>query len=174
MAKKYYTVTVTPSITDEADGSDDSTAFGNGDVLFAGTEVKLPADGCKLINAQAIWNDTQAASEEMLLFFFQNNTHALGTVNAAASITAAQIATNVFLGAKRLVNVSTGEADLGTPSLLTSNAVNDNSAANANQSPIVLKSGATKGIVYVQGLLEVTGGITCAADSLKIVLHFEV
>ena len=166
MAKKYYTVTVTPTL--------DTGAYSNGDVLFDGTEVKLPADGCKLINAQAIWNDTQAASEEMLLFFFQNNTHALGSENSAASITAAQIAANVFLGTKRIVNTGTGEADLGTPSLLVSNAINDGAAAVASQSPIVLKSGATKGIVYVQGLLEVTGGITCAADSLKIVLHFEV
>ena len=164
MAKKYYTVTVTPTL--------DTGAYSNGDVLFDGTEVKLPADGCKLINAQAIWNDTQAAGEEILLFFFQNNTHALGTVNAAPSITAAQIATNVFLGAKRLV--SSGELDLGTPTLLASNAINDSTSATANTAPIVLKSGATKGIVYVQGLLEVTGGITCAADSLKIVLHFEV
>ena len=166
MAKKYYTVTVTPTL--------DTGAYSNGDVLFDGTEVKLPADGCKLINAQAIWNDTQAAGEEILLFFFQNNTHALGTVNATASITAAQIATNVFLGASRLVNTTGGEADLGTPSLLASNGHNDSGAATSNPSPIVLKSGATKGIVYVQGLLEVTGGITCAADSLKIVLHFEV
>jgi hypothetical protein len=166
MAKKYYTVTVTPTL--------DTGAYSNGDVLFDGTEVKLPADGCKLINAQAIWNDVQAASEEILLFFFQNNTHALGTENDAPSITAAQIATNVFLGANRLVNTSSGEADLGTPSLLASNAINDTGAATASQSPIVLKSGATKGIVYVQGLLEVTGGITCAADSLNIVLHFEV
>ena len=166
MAKKYYTVTVTPTL--------DTGAYSNGDVLFDGTEVKLPADGCKLINAQAIWNDTQAASEEMLLFFFQNNTHALGSENSAASITAAQIAANVFLGTKRIVNTGTGEADLGTPSLLVSNAINDGAAAVASQSPIVLKSGATKGIVYVQGLLEVSGGITCDADSLNIVLHFEV
>ena len=164
MAKKYYTVTVTPTL--------DTGAYSNGDVLFDGTEVKLPADGCKLINAQAIWNDTQAAAEEILLFFFQNNTHALGTENDAPSITAAQIATNVFLGANRLTN--SGEADLGTPSLLASNAINDAGSATANTTPIVLKSGATKGIVYVQGLLEVTGGITCAADSLNIVLHFEV
>ena len=164
MAKKYYTVTVTPTL--------DTGAYSDGDVLFDGTEVKLPADGCKLINAQAIWNDTQASNEEMLLFFFQNNTHALGSETSAPNITAAQIATNVFLGTTRLVN--SGEQDLGTPTLLTSNAVNDASAAVANQSPIVLKSGATKGIVYVQGLLEVTGGITCDADSLKIVLHFEV
>ena len=166
MAKKYYTVTVTPTLG--------TSAYFNADVLFTGTEVKLPADGCKLINAQAIWNDTQASNEEMLLFFFQNNTHALGTENDAPSITAAQIATNVFLGANRLVNTSSGEADLGTPNLLASNGHNDSGAATSNQSPIVLKSGATKGIVYVQGLLEVTGGITCDADSLKIVLHFEV
>ena len=166
MAKKYYTVTVTPTL--------DTGAYSNGDVLFDGTEVKLPADGCKLINAQAIWNDTQAAQEEMLLFFFQNNTHALGSETSAPSITAAQIATNVFLGASRLVNTTGGESDLGTPSLLASNGHNDAGAATSNPSPIVLKSGATKGIVYVQGLLEITGGITCEADSLKIVLHFEV
>ena len=113
MAKKYYTVTVTPALS--------ASAYSNADVLFTSTEIKLPASGCKLLNVQAIWNDTQAPSEEILLFFFQNNTAELGTLLGAPSITAAQIATNVFLGARRIVNSSSHEADLGTPSLLTAN-----------------------------------------------------
>ena len=183
----YDIITITPTL--------DTSAYVNSDVLFTGTEVKLPSSSCKILSASAIWNDPasigsasgdQLPGAEFLLYFFQNNTHAMGTINTdssdASRITAAQIATNVFLGAVRLVNnTSSGEADLGDPTLFASQHVNDNAVSSTSGfEEIVLESGATKDTVYVQSILEIDpdadsagDGLLTAADGLTITLCVE-
>ena len=167
----YDIITITPTL--------DTSAYVNSDVLFTGTEVKLPSSSCKILSVSAIWNDPasigsssgdQLPGAEFILYFFQNNTHAMGTINTnssdASRITAAQIATNVFLGAVRLVN-GVGEADLGDPTLFTSQHVNDTGSSNTSGSEeIVLESGATKDTVYLQSILEVDPNVDSAADGL--------
>ena len=181
----YDIITITPTL--------DTSAYVNSDVLFTGTEVKLPSSSCKILSASAIWNDPasigsasgdQLPGAEFILYFFQNNTHAMGTINTdssdASRITAAQIATNVFLGAVRLVNYSEGEADLGDPTFFASQQLNDNTTSSTSGVEIVLESGATKDTVYVQSILEVDpnadsagDGLLTAADGLTITLCVE-
>ena len=168
----YDIITITPTL--------DTSAYVNSDVLFTGTEVKLPSSSCKILSVSAIWNDPasigsasgdQLPGAEFLLYFFQNNTHAMGTINTnssdASRITGAQIATNVFLGAVRLVNSSVGESDLGDPTLFRSQHVMDTgSTSTGGSEEIVLESGATKDTVYVQSILEVDNNADSAADGL--------
>ena len=110
----------------------------------------------------------------------------MGTINTnssdASRITGAQIATNGFLGAVRLVNsTSAGEADLGDPTLFASQHVNDPGVNGSSASEeIVLESGATKDTVYVQSILEIDDdadsagdGLLTAADGLTITLCVE-
>jgi len=158
----YNTVTVTPTL--------DTSAYATGDVLFIGTELKLPARACKLINIQGIWNDTEAETEIFGLYFFKENNHALGTINAAASITGAQLAENDFLGYTRVGNGVNNEQDLGTPSVLSVAGL----IGIATDLSLVAGKG-TEGSpysIFIQALLE-DGAGTFAADSLKLVFHFE-
>ena len=63
----FNSVTITPTL--------DTSAYADGDVLFAGTELKMPHRNCKLLSVQAVWDDTEAASEHVGLYFFaENNT----------------------------------------------------------------------------------------------------
>lgn len=166
----FNSVTITPTL--------DTSAYADGDVLFVGTELQMPHRACKLISAQAIWDDTDAANEQVGLYFFAENNTALGAINSAANITAAQIHDNGFLGYTMLANGGQLETHLGTPSVLSTNGfLGDTSTEHASRLPVVLVAG--KGVdskptsIFVQGILEVSGAITCAADSLKIVFHFE-
>ncbi len=166
----FNSVTITPTL--------DTSAYADGDVLFAGTEIQMPHRACKLISAQAVWDDTQAPDEQIGLYFFAENTNALGTLNAVPSITAAQMHANGFLGYAVLANSQHIETELGTPTIFSTNTFQgDTSSEHSSRLPIVLVAG--KGVdtkptsIFVQGLLEVSGGITCTADSLKIIFHFE-
>lgn len=165
-------ITVTPTL-------ENSTAYNDGDVLFTSTAVKLPHNNCRLINIQGIWDDAEGADEQFNVLFFQNNTHALGTAGAAPDITAAQISTNVFLGARRVIHdTSTTDGHLGTPTLLSSGgAAGDASGEHFGPfEDITLKSGATKNTVYMQAYIDVGGTVTSdsdAASDLILTLHVE-
>ena len=184
----YDIITITPTL--------DTSAYVNTDVLFIGTEVKLPSASCKILNVKAIWDDPasigsatgdQVPGATFNLYFFQNNTHAMGTINTASSdasrITAAQIATNIFLGAVTMTNNASGEADLGDPTLFYQVAVGQSTGSaltTGSYDPIVLESGTTKDTVYVQSILEVDpnadsggDGLLSAADGLTITLCVE-
>jgi hypothetical protein len=84
------TIRVTPTL--------DTSAYAVGDVLFVGTEVTLPAKSCFLRGVQAVVKDTDGASQEINLLFFQKNTTALGTINATANISGANLLANKYLG----------------------------------------------------------------------------
>ena len=159
-------ITVTPTLS--------TNEYADNEVLFISTEIKLPHNKCKLVSLNAIWNDSEAAAKEMIVMFFKENTHALGTVaNGAPSISGAQMATNVYLGAARLVNTAAGEAALGTPSLLAGQHLNNAGASTANLPKLVLAEGSTKNTCYIQGLYEVGAADSFAADSLVITLGVE-
>ena len=160
----FSTIEVVPTL--------DTSAYADNDVLFTSTAVKLPHRHCKVLSISAIWNDTDAASDDIIVMFFKENTNALGTINTAASISGAQIKENVLLGADRLVNDK--ETSLGVPTLLVSQHINDEGASTSGQNNYVLTEGSTKNTCYVQGLLEVGGGSgTFDADSLVLYISVE-
>ena len=159
----FSVIQVTPTL-------DHITSYADNDVLFVSTEVKLPHRHCKVLSVSAIWNDTEAAGEDVILMFFKENTNDLGTINTAASISGAQLRANVFLGATRLVN--SGEISLGTPTLLMSQHINDDSAVSSGVNAFSLVEGSTKNTCYVQGLLEAGGG-NFGGDSLVLSISVE-
>ena len=146
----YDIITVTPIL---ATGDD---AYADGEVLFTSTAVKLPYRKCKVVAIDAIFEDDQLRDtndREFIALFFKENTHDLGSAGGSASITGAQMATNVYLGCSRLVNH--GEDALN----------------------IVITEGSTKNTCYIQGLYEVgensAGTDTFAADALTITIGVE-
>jgi hypothetical protein len=164
-------ITITPTLS--------TSAYADNDVLFVSTAVKLPHSKCKIVSLDAIFTDTDTATpiemvdKEFIAFFFKENTHDLGTITAAASITGAQMATNVFLGAVRVVNDTTGEVSLGVPSLFCGQHVNDAGVASSSVPNLVLAEGSTKNTCYIQGLYEIGGAATYEASDLVITIGVE-
>ena len=165
-------ITVTPTLT--------TGAYADNEVLFTSTEIKLPHNKCQLVSLSAIFTDTDTDTsdaveqndKEIIVMFFKENTHQLGTIaDGAPSITGAQIATNVSLGAVRLVNsTGSGEASLGVPSIFGGQAPNDRSAASSSLPKLILAEGSTKNTCYIQGLYEVGSADTYEASDLVITI----
>ena len=165
----FNSVTITPTL--------DTSAYADGDVLFAGTELKMPHRNCKLLSVQAVWDDTEATSEHVGLYFFAENNTDLGPLNAVPDITAAEIHANVFLGYTIMANSANSEEELTSISILnTGGFIGDTQTETSSSPPIVLVAGKGSAIsptsIFIQGLVE-RGAGTFAADSLKIIFHFE-
>ena len=158
----FSTIEVTPTLS--------AATYADNDVLFTSTEVKLPHRHCKVLSISGIWNDAESANEDFILMFFKENTNDLGTINATASISGAQLKENVFLGAIRLVN--SGEVSLGTPSTFVSQHINDSNNSQSGVNPFVLVEGSNKNTCFVQGLLEDGGGLF-STDSLVLTISVE-
>jgi len=166
----FNSVTITPTL--------DTSAYADGDVLFVGTELKMPHRNCKLLSVQAIWDDTDAQADAIGLYFFAENNTALGTINSTADISAANIAGNVFLGYVTLANGTQFEAHLGDRTVLVSGGFQGDSETEFSANPPIVLTAGKGGTdsptsIFVQGILEKTAGITCGADSLKMIFHFE-
>tara|TARA_R110000744_G_scaffold48533_1_gene105983 strand:- start:223 stop:753 length:531 start_codon:yes stop_codon:yes gene_type:complete len=173
----YDIITVTPIL---ATGDD---AYADGEVLFTSTAVKLPYRKCKVVAIDAIFEDDQLRDtndREFIALFFKENTHDLGSAGGSASITGAQMATNVYLGCSRLVNH--GEDALNADSdvhvtLFKGQHLNDSGGAASSGDNIVITEGSTKNTCYIQGLYEVgensAGTDTFAADALTITIGVE-
>ena len=163
-------ITVTPTLA--------TTEYADNEVLFTSAEVKLPHSKCQLVSLSAIFTDTDTTATteqnntEIIVMFFKENTHQLGTIaDGNPSITGAQIAANVSLGAVRLVNnTSGGEASLGVPSIFAGQAINDVGASTSDVPNLVLAEGSTKNTCYVQGLYEVGAADTYEASDLVITI----
>ena len=159
----YDIITIIPTLSLEA--------YSASDVIFTSTLIKLPHSKCKIINIDAVWQDTGAATDEFTLMFFKENTHQLGTINTAVDISAAEIKVNGFLGASRLANV--GETALGTPSLFASQTLNDIGATSSDSPDVVLVGGGTRNTCFVQGFFENDTITAESTDQLVITLHVE-
>tara|TARA_R110000824_G_scaffold178472_1_gene358187 strand:+ start:549 stop:1043 length:495 start_codon:yes stop_codon:yes gene_type:complete len=161
----YDIITVTPTL--------DTSAYAANDVLFTSTAIKLPHSKCAVTHISAVWADTDAADDEIILMFFKENTNKLGTINTAANITGVQIAENVLLGVGRINSNDMAITWAAYPVLFANTSLNDPDVNDSEADQIVLVQGTTRNTCYVQALLENSGGVTCAADALVITLHVE-
>ena len=160
------TIRVTPTL--------DTSAYAVGDVLFVGTEVTLPAKSCFLRGVQAVVKDTDGASQEINLLFFQKNTTALGTINATANISGANLLANNYLGGTKLVG---GAHGLDSAAIYNQQELNDAGATvGGGVHGFCLEADPTDAsnnhVVYVQGINTVGTG-TYAASDLELILTVE-
>lgn len=160
------TIRVTPTL--------DTNAYAAADVLFVGTEVTLPAKSCFLKGVQAVAKDADGGSQEINLLFFQKNTTALGTINATADITGANLIANNYLGATKLVGGTNG---LDNAAIYNQQELNDAGATvGGGVHGFCLEADPTLSsnnhIVYVQGINMVGTG-TYAVNDLELILTVE-
>ena len=150
----------------------DTSAYAGGDVLFVGTEVVLPSKSCKLMGVQAIMYDTEAT--EINLLFFQKNEIILGTINATANISAANLKLNKYLGSLKIVGAS---HTVDNALIFNQQELSDNGASIGSRLHVMgleadSSVSANNHSIFIQGINS-SGTGTYSADDLEILLTVE-
>ena len=161
----YQIIRVTPTL--------DTNAYAIGDVLFTATEIPnavIGLGGCsKLVGAYMF--EKVASGSDMTFVFTEGNT-ALGTINATADISDADLLANNICG------ISKVDADQAT----TSNHIDNSrihqmlpaSLSNENTQDLMLLQAANDSTsVFVQGILISSTTPTYADGDIQLILHLE-
>ena len=164
----FKTVTFTPTLSTDA--------YADGDVLFALTEIDLPARSAKLIGGAVVDYSNAFAGEGAELHFFQNNAAELGTVNATANITDANFRLNRYQGT---MNISSTTVPNELDNVVLRPMVSAGGTTTALDgttvpSPVVMTSTEVGHKIFVSGVLStVSSAAALSANDLDIVLYFE-
>ena len=173
----FKTVKITPTLSLDA--------YADGDVLFVNTEFSLPHRSCKLIGGLVIDYEKQLRLDGVILYFMQRDKVDLGTINATADISDANLKLNQLIGACQIgTGDVTTELDNINMKVLSSFGDVDGSDESVMQ-PVVLTSVGpdeeyqndpkSSTPMYISGVIESisTGPDFAATDALDIILYFE-
>ena len=161
----FKIIRVTPTL--------DTNAYAQGDVLFTATEIPqavLGNGGCsKLVGAYVF--DKSNSDSDIFFVWTEGNT-ALGTINATADISDADLLANNICGLTKLDN------DAGTSSGHIDNSkIHQMAPASLggenNDNLVFLQAADDSTSVYVQGILTSSTTPTFAAADLQLILHIQ-
>ena len=164
---RFANVTITPSIP--------TGTYTLNDVLFNPTKLKLPARGAKLITLYAIDTEKQLSEDSVTLYFFQKNTHDLGTQNATADISDANFRANQFIGAAMISSTDQSTGALDNVNIRHGDTFTDAQEADPSPLGVPLSSIETGNAIYVAAVIDVvsTDPSFSTADSIDLVFGFE-
>jgi len=168
MANNYSNfeiIRVTPTL--------DTSAYADGDVLFTATEIPnavLGKGGCSKLVGGYVFDKLDSSSD--ITFVFTEGSTALGTINATANISDADLLANNICGISKLDNdqASTGNK-IDTSrihQMLPASLTGENT-----QDLMLLQAASDSTSVYVQGLLTSATTPTFADGDLQLILHIE-
>ncbi len=158
----YRVIRVTPTL--------DTSAYSTGDVLFNSVEIPeavLGNAGCsKLLNMYVVNQNVDTIDVN---FFFSENSMTIGTINATADISDANIEAGNILGSMKLDadQSVTGGFDNARVSMVFGGG-----GASESTNPLLLQAAAGSTSVYVAGIIT-DGTPTFAADDIDLVLHIQ-
>ena len=161
----YKIIRVTPTLSTDA--------YAQGDVLFVATEIPdavIGLGGCsKLVGGYVF--DKSDGSDDITFVFTQGNT-ALGTINASANISDADLLANNICGITKVDN------DQATSSAWIDNSkihqmLPGSSVAENTQDLLLLQAADDSTSVFIQGILVSSTTPTFADGDLQIILHLE-
>ena len=161
----YKIIRVTPTLSTDA--------YAQGDVLFVGTEIPdavIGLGGCsKLVGGYVF--DKSDGSDDITFVFTQGNT-ALGTINATANISDADLLANNICGITKVDN------DQATSSAWIDNSkihqmLPGSSVSENTQDLLLLQAADDSTSVFIQGILVSSTTPTFADGDLQIILHLE-
>lgn len=151
----------------------DTNAYAQGDVLFVATEIPnvvLEKGGCSKLVGAYMFDKSDQLSD--ITFVFTEGNTALGTINATANISDANLLANNLCG---ITKVDADQAQ-------TANDI-DNSrihqmlpasiAGENNDNLLLLQAANDSTSVYVQGLLISSTTPTYADGDIQLILHIE-
>ena len=149
----------------------DTSAYAAGDVLFTATEIPnavLEKGGCsKLVRCYIM--DQDRDTYDVHLFFTQKNT-ALGTINATADISDADMEA---IGICGTLLAQTDVAQSGITDNVRIIETQSFSGAGESVEPFLIQAENDSTSVYVSGVLIDGTPTFAAADDLDIILHIE-
>ena len=161
----YQIIRVTPTLSTDA--------YAQGDVLFTATEIPnavIGLGGCsKLVGAYIF--DKNDSSSDITFVFTEGNT-ALGTINATANISDADLLANNICGITKIDN------DQATTAAMIDNSkimqMLPGSATGENTQDLLLLQAANDSTsVYVQAMLTSSTTPTFADGDIQLILHIE-
>ena len=158
----YNIIRVTPTL--------DTSAYAQGDVLFTATAIPnaVKGDGgCSMLVAMYVLN--QETTEIDIEFIFSEGSTALGTINATANISDANLEALNISGALKLDGGESKTAELDNATIY--NVYNN--ASIEHSKPMLLQAAAGSTSVYVQGVLTGSATPTYAADDIDLIFHIQ-
>ena len=162
--EKYEIIRVTPTL-------DNGNAYAVGDVAFTATEIPNAVredGGCsKIVNAFLIDQDRDAYS--LQLFFTEKNT-ALGTINATANISDADMEAIGLCGVSLFEYNVANTSHIDQVTILKQQSL---SGAQESVDPMLIQAEAGSKSVYVSGIISSGTPTFAAADDIDIILHIE-
>lgn len=151
----------------------DTNAYAQGDVLFTATEIPnvvLEKGGCsKLVGAYIF--DKNDSSSDITFVFTEGNT-ALGTINATANISDADLLANNICGITKMDNDQATTGDKIDTSKIHLMLPGSGTAENT-QDLMLLQAANDSTSVFVQGILTSSTTPTYADGDLQLILHIE-
>tara|TARA_Y100001951_G_C11255767_1_gene249296 strand:+ start:367 stop:891 length:525 start_codon:yes stop_codon:yes gene_type:complete len=155
----------------------DTSAYAIGDVFFVATEIKQAVNekgGCCKLTNMFILDQSDIADTDLMFIFTQGNT-ALGTINATANISDADMEAIGF-NSMCFLDASEGATGAQIDNMRIHEAVRSITAAD-NRYPmgdgLLLQAAADSTSVYVQAVLVSDTTPTYAADDIDLILHLE-
>ena len=161
----YKIIRVTPTLSTDA--------YAQGDVLFVATEIPdavIGLGGCsKLVGGYVF--DKSDGSDDITFVFTQGNT-ALGTINASANISDADLLANNICGITKVDN-----DQAATNAWIDNSKIHQmlpgSSVAENTQDLLLLQAADDSTSVFIQGILVSSTTPTFADGDLQIILHLE-
>ena len=162
----YSIIRVTPTL--------DTNAYADGDVLFVATEIPnaVRGAGCcsKLLNMFVM--DQSDTADSDILFMFSEGSTALGTINATANISDANLeAIGVNGWCKLDADQASTEENIDNARIFKT--LPANGTQEGSEPTMLLQAAAGSTSVYVQGLLISATTPTYAADDIDLILHIQ-
>tara|TARA_Y100001970_G_scaffold172528_1_gene210863 strand:- start:924 stop:1439 length:516 start_codon:yes stop_codon:yes gene_type:complete len=163
--QKYEIIRVTPTLSTDQ--------YAQGDVLFVATEIPNAVrenGGCsKLVGGYVF--DKSDGSDDITFVFTEGNT-ALGTINATANISDADLLANNICGITKV------DSDQATSSAWIDNSkihqmLPGSSVSENTQDLLLLQAASGSKSVFIQGILVSSTTPTFADGDLQIILHIE-
>tara|TARA_E500000305_G_scaffold9352_1_gene6452 strand:- start:433 stop:942 length:510 start_codon:yes stop_codon:yes gene_type:complete len=161
----YQIIRVVPTL--------DTNAYAQGDVLFTATEIPnavIGLGGCsKLVGAYIF--DKSDGSDDITFVFSEGNT-ALGTINATANISDADLLANNICGTCKLDNdVSSSGSYIDTSKI--HQMIPMSGSGENNNDLLLLQAANDSTSVFVQGILTSSTTPTYADGDIQLILHIE-
>jgi hypothetical protein len=162
----FKIIRVTPTLSTDA--------YAQGDVLFTATEIEnaVKGDGgCSKLLGMYIVDQSDIADSDITFVFSEGST-ALGTINATANISDANLED---LGINGICTLDSDQAETGAHidtarifQVLPASGTGESSNAS-----MLLQAATGSTSVYVQGILTSSTTPTYAADDIDLVLHIQ-
>ena len=158
-------IRVTPTLSTDAYAVDD--------VLFTATEIPravIEKGGCSHLIGCYLYNKNDV-DNDITLVFTEGNT-ALGTINATADISDADLLANNICGTAKL-----DHSETSTAGYIDNSRIGQflNMAGNGDQTSMLLflQAASDSTSVYVQGIITSDVTPTYAADDIQLIFHIE-